>query len=84
MIMGGKRWKGEGCDKEEVDEHRRQQSTVKTVQTPYGNSGNSGVGWSWLGLGLSLCAMPLLLVRPWRSRADQSNSETLVMSTSSR
>ena len=54
--------------------------TVKVVQTSRGNSGNSGVGWSWLGLGLSLCAMPLLLVRPQRSRADQSNSGTLVMS----
>ena len=50
MIMGGKRWKGEGCDKEEVDEHRRQQSTVKTMQTPE----LVGVGWD-LVLAYVLC-----------------------------
>ena len=63
---------------------RSMQTNVKTVQTSRRNSGNSGVGRSWLGLGLSLCAMPLLLIGSWRSRADQNNSETLVMSTSSR
>ena len=57
---------------------------VKTVQTSCRNSGNSGVGRSWLGLGLSLCAMPLLLIGSQRSGADRSNSETLVMSMSSR
>ena len=57
---------------------------VKDVQTPCRNSGNSGVGWSWLGLGLSLGAMPLLLIGSRRSGADWSNSEMLVMSTSSR
>ena len=58
--------------------------SVKVVQTPCRNSGNSRVGWSWLGLGLSLCAMPLLLVGSQRSGADWSSSETLVVSTSSR
>ena len=58
--------------------------SVKTVQTSRGNSGNSGVGQSWLGLGLSLCAMPLLLIGSRRSGADRRNSEMLVMSTSSR
>ena len=58
--------------------------TVKVMQTPCRNSGNSGVGQSWLGLGLSLYAMPLPLVRSRRSGADQSNLETLVVSTSSR
>ena len=59
-------------------------ATVKTVQTPCRNSGNSGVGWSWLELGLGLYAMPLLLVGSQRSRTDWSNSETLVILMSSR
>ena len=57
---------------------------VKTVQTPCGNSRNSRVGWSWFGLSLSLYTMPLPLIGSQRSRADQSNSEMLVMLTSSR
>ena len=58
--------------------------SVKNVQTPHGNSGNYGGGRSWLGLGLSLCAMPLLLIGSRRSGADQSNSEMLMVSMSSR
>ena len=44
-------------------------TTVKTMQTPCRNSRNSRVGGSWLGLDLSLYAMPLLLIGSWRSRA---------------
>ena len=63
---------------------RQWRVTVKAMQTPCGNSGNSRVGRSWLGLALSLYAMPLLLIGSQRSRADRSNLEMLVMSTSSR